>query len=78
MNGMMIGVRLDGIEGWDQTCDDSTSSLSLGSFDLGVMSSPKRFDWVKNEPGHRSCIEHMSIELRFRWSTRCKVLSNSQ
>ena len=34
-------------DGWDQTCDDSTSSLSLGSFDLGVMSSPKRFDWVK-------------------------------
>ena len=31
----------------EQTKDNSASSLSLGSFDLGAMSSPKRFEWVK-------------------------------
>ena len=35
MNGMMTGARLDGIEGWEQTFDNSACSLSLGSFDLG-------------------------------------------
>ena len=32
MNGMMTGVRLDGIEGWDQTCDDSTSFIVTRKF----------------------------------------------
>ena len=34
-------------EGWEETCDNFASSFSLGSFDLGAMSSPKRFEWVK-------------------------------
>ena len=34
-------------EGWNQTYDNSASSLSLGSFDFSSMSSPKRFEWVK-------------------------------
>ena len=34
-------------EGWDQTCDNSASSFSLGSSDLGAMSCPKRFECVK-------------------------------
>ena len=34
-------------EGWDQTYDSSASSLSLRSFDLGAMSSPKRFEWAR-------------------------------
>ena len=34
-------------EGWDQTCDNSASSFSLGSADLGAMSCPKRFECVK-------------------------------
>ena len=42
MNGMMTGVRLIGWhEGWDQTWDNSASSLALGCFDLGAVSSPK-------------------------------------
>ena len=34
-------------EGWEETNDNSASSFSLGSFDLGALSSPKRFQWVK-------------------------------
>ena len=66
-------------EGWDQMCDNSASSLSLGSFDLGAMSSPNRFEWSEHELGHRSCSEHIYIELRFfRWSRKWKIRSNSQ
>ena len=32
-------------EGSDQTYDNSASSLSHGSLDLGAVSSPKRVDW---------------------------------
>ena len=60
MNGT-TGARLDDIEGWDQTCDNSANSFSLGSFDLGAISS-KRFEWSENESGHRSCCEHMSFK----------------
>ena len=35
------------LEGWEQTLDNSVSSFSLGSLDLGAMSGPKRFEWVK-------------------------------
>ena len=34
-------------EGCEQTYDNSASSLSLGSLDLGATSCPKRFEWVK-------------------------------
>ena len=34
-------------EGRDQTCDNSAISFSLGSLDLGAMSSPKRFASAK-------------------------------
>ena len=34
-------------EGFEQTHDNSASSLSLGSLDIGAMSSPKRIEWVK-------------------------------
>ena len=34
-------------EGCEQPYDNSTSSFSLGGLDLGAMSSPKRFEWVK-------------------------------
>ena len=33
-------------EGWEQTCDTSASSFSLGSLNLGAKSSPKIFEWV--------------------------------
>ena len=57
---------------------NSASSLSLGSFDLGAMSIPNRFEWGEHELGHRSSSEHISIELRFRWSRKWKIRSNSQ
>ena len=47
MNGKMTGVSVGGQEGWDQAYDISASSLSLRSFDLGAMSSPKRLEWVE-------------------------------
>ena len=34
-------------EGCEQTFDNSASSFSVGSLDLGAMSSPKRLEWVK-------------------------------
>ena len=46
LGGMTDGVQLDG-ENWDQTCDNSAISLSLGSFDLDATSSPKRFERVR-------------------------------
>ena len=52
-------------EAWEQTYDNSASSFSLGSLDLGAMSGPKRFEWVQMNQVHRSCSEHIPIE---RWS----------
>ena len=34
-------------EGWEQTCDTSASSFSLGGWDVCATNSPKRFEWVK-------------------------------
>ena len=34
-------------EGWEEPYVNSAGSLSLGSFDLGAVSSPKRLEWVK-------------------------------
>ena len=46
-NGMMIGARLDCMKIGSKPFYNSASSLSLGSFDLGAMSSPKRFELAK-------------------------------
>ena len=43
-------------EGWDQGYDNSTSSLSLGSFDLGAMCSPKRFELVRMNLDTRAAV----------------------
>ena len=40
-SGMMIGARLAGMKGWEETCGNSASSHSLGSFDLVATSSQK-------------------------------------
>ena len=72
MNGMMTGVLLDGTK-VGNTYDTSVGSFSLGSLDFGATSSPKRFFIGEDEPGHRSCSEHIPIEL---WCTRWKVLSD--
>ena len=34
-------------EGWEQMCDTSASSFSLGVLDVSATSSPKQFEWVK-------------------------------
>ena len=36
--------------------DNSASSLSLGSIDLGAMSMPKRFDWVRMNLDHGAAV----------------------
>ena len=46
MDGVMTGVRAGWHDGGDQTYDNSSSTFSLGGFDLGATSSPKRFEWV--------------------------------
>ena len=55
-NGMMAGLFDEWNDDWssvgwhefcEQTYDNSASSFSLGDFDLGVMSGPKRFELVK-------------------------------
>ena len=48
-------------ECWEQTHDHSASSLSLGSFDLGAMSSPKRFEWVKMNLDTRAAVRRCQI-----------------
>ena len=47
MNGMMTGVRLDGTKVGNKRMTIPEAHFSLGGFDLGAMSSPKRFAWVK-------------------------------
>ena len=42
LNGTMTGVRWDGMKVRGHTYDNSDSSYSFGSFDLGAISSPKR------------------------------------
>ena len=41
MDGMMAAVRWDGMKVGDQTYHNSARAFSLGSFDLGAMSSPE-------------------------------------
>ena len=66
-------------EGWEQTYGTSASSFSFGGLDIGATSRRKWFEWVKiNEPGHRSCSEHMSMELCSRRSRRRKISSDCQ
>ena len=63
MNGMMTGVLLDGTKVGHKRVTLPQSSFSLGSLDVSATSSPKRFEWGENEPGNRSCSEHIPIEL---------------
>ena len=43
MNGMMTGAWLDGMKVENKTMTTQQAHFSLGSFDVGAMSSPKRF-----------------------------------
>ena len=43
-------------ECWEQTYDNSASSFPLGSFDIGAMSGPKRFEWVKMNLDTRAAV----------------------
>ena len=65
-------------EGWEQTYDTPASSFSLGGLDVSATRSPKRFEWVKMEPGHRSCSKHIPIEHWSRRSRRRKIVSDCQ
>ena len=59
-NGTMAGVcdesndDLSSVgwhEGWEQTYDSSTRSVSLGCLDVSATSGPKRFQWSKMNLG---------------------------
>ena len=45
----------------DTTYDNSASSFSLGSLDLGAMSSPKRFEWVKMNLDTRAAVATLPL-----------------
>ena len=47
-------------EGWEQTYDNSASPLLL---DLGAMSSPMRFDWVKMNVGTGAAVNTFPLNL---------------
>ena len=47
MNGMMTGVLLDGTKVENKRTTTQQAHFHLEVFDLGAMSSPKRFEWVK-------------------------------
>ena len=82
MNGMMTGQRLDGKKVVRKTCDNSASPLSLGSFDLGAMSSPKRFEWAKMNLDTAAALNTFPLNLGpdgagdgifYRWNILFKV-----
>ena len=78
-NGMMTGDLLDGTMVGNKRVTPSASSFSLGFFDLGARSSPKRFERVKMNLDTGSGSEHIPIELWSRWSSRrWKILSDCQ
>ena len=60
-NGMMTGTRLAGMNVGNKTNDHSASSLSLGCFDLGATSSPKRFGWVKMNLDTRAAVRRCPL-----------------
>ena len=43
--------------------NNSASSFSRGSFDLGAICSPKRFEWANMNLDTGACSEHMSINI---------------
>ena len=47
MDGMLTGARLDGMKVGNKPVTIPQAHFSLESVDLGAMSSPKRFEWVK-------------------------------
>ena len=59
----MTGARLDGIEGWEQTYGNSQARFSQDSFDLGEMSSPKRFECVKMNLDTGAAVKHVHLTL---------------
>ena len=48
-------------EGCEQTQDNSASLLPLGCFDLGAMSSRKRFEWVKMNLDTRAAVNTFPV-----------------
>ena len=65
-------------EGWERTYDNSASSLSLGSFDVGAMSNPKRLFWVKVNLDTGAAENTFLFELQSKRSRRWKIPSNNQ
>ena len=65
-------------EGWDQTSENSASWFSLGSFDLGVTRSPKRFACVKMNLDTGAAVNTCSLNFWSRWSSRRKILQSDQ
>ena len=72
MNGMTTGVPLDGT----QTCDTSASLFFTGRFGSWFHEQSEEISKGQDEPGQRSCSEHIPIELWSRWSMRWKILSD--
>ena len=63
-----------GCEVWEQTYDTSASSFSL-RFGCQCHQLSEAVRMGEDEPGHRTCSEHIPIELGSRWSRRWKILS---
>ena len=63
MNGMMTGILLDGMK----VVNKRTTHPQAHFREMG-----------ENEPGLKSCSEHIPIELRSRRSRRWKILSDCQ
>ena len=71
---MMVGAQLGGMKVGKETYDNSASSFSLGSFDLGALSSPKRFQWVKMNQDTGAAVNTFPLNFWSRWSRRWKIL----
>ena len=78
MNGMTIGVLLDGTKVGNKRTTLQKAHFQLRSFDLGAMTSPKQFEWVKMNLDTGAAVNTPPIELWPRKSRRWKILSDCQ
>ena len=77
MNGMTIGVLLDGTNVGNKRMTLPQGYFSLVGWDVSATSSPKRFEWVKMNL-ETGCSGHIPIEFWSRRSRRWNILSDCQ
>ena len=65
-------------EGLEELYINSAGSFSLGSFDLGAVSSPERFEWVKMNLDTGAAVNTYPLNFWSRWCRGRKILQTGQ